>query len=43
MRLTTREELKGTVDEVYALLTDPAFQEAKCVATTDDSHHTPST
>jgi hypothetical protein len=38
VQLTTREELKGTVDEVYALLTDPAFQEAKCLATTDDSH-----
>ena len=38
VRLTTRDELKGTVDEVYALLTDPGFQEAKCVATTDDSH-----
>lgn len=34
MRLTTREELAGTVDEVHALLTDPAFQEAKCGATT---------
>ena len=35
MRLTTREELDGTVDEVHALLTDQAFQEAKCAATTD--------
>ena len=35
MRLTTREELGGTVDEVHALLTDRAFQEAKCAATTD--------
>ena len=35
MRLTTREELDGTVDEVFALLTDQAFQEAKCAATTD--------
>ena len=36
--MTTRDELAGTVDEVYALYTDPAFQEAKCVATTDDSN-----
>ena len=36
MRLTKREELNGTVDEVHALLTDPAFQEAKCAATTDN-------
>ena len=36
MRLQTREELAGTVDEVHALLTDQAFQEAKCAATTDD-------
>jgi hypothetical protein len=35
VRLTTREELDGTVDEVHALLTDQAFQEAKCAATTD--------
>ena len=35
MRLQTREELAGTVDEVHALLTDRAFQEAKCDATTD--------
>lgn len=34
MRLTTREELDGTVDEVHALLTGRAFQEAKCAATT---------
>ena len=39
MRVTTREELAGTVDEVHALLTDPAFQEAKCAATTDDADH----
>jgi len=36
VRLTTREELAGTVDEVHALLTDRAFQEAKCAATTDN-------
>lgn len=36
MRLQTREELAGTVDAVHALLTDRAFQEAKCAATTDD-------
>lgn len=35
MRLTTHEELDGTVDEVHALLTAQAFQEAKCAATTD--------
>ena len=35
VRLTTREELNGTVDEVHALLIDPAFQEAKCAATTE--------
>lgn len=39
MHLTTRDELAGTVEEVYALLTDPAFQDAKCVATTDDANH----
>ncbi|HSF97889.1 MAG TPA: DUF2505 domain-containing protein [Ornithinibacter sp.] len=39
VRLTTREQLAGTVDQVYALLTDVAFQEAKCVATTDDANH----
>lgn len=35
MRLTRREELGGTVDEVHALRTDRAFQEAKCEATTE--------
>ncbi len=35
MRLTRREQLPAGVEEVYALLTDPAFQEAKCAATTD--------
>ncbi len=40
MRLTTREELNGTVDQVHALLTDPAFQEAKCAATTDNGIYT---
>jgi Protein of unknown function (DUF2505) len=39
VRVTTREELAGTVEEVYALFTDVAFQEAKCVATTDDANH----
>jgi Protein of unknown function (DUF2505) len=38
VRLTTRDELAGTVDEVYALVTDPGFQEAKCVATTDEAN-----
>ena len=37
--MTTREELAGTVEEVYALFTDVAFQEAKCLATTDDANH----
>lgn len=40
MRLTTREELSGTVDEVHALLIDPAFQEAKCAATTNNGIYT---
>ncbi|HMM97319.1 MAG: DUF2505 domain-containing protein [Micrococcales bacterium] len=35
MRLTRREQLAATPEEAYALLTDPAFQEAKCAATTD--------
>ena len=39
MRVSTREELPGTVEQVYALFTDVAFQEAKCVATTDDANH----
>jgi len=39
VRVTTREELAGTVEEVYALFTDVAFQEAKCLATTDDANH----
>ncbi len=37
--MTTREELAGTVEEVYALFTDVSFQEAKCLATTDDANH----
>jgi len=40
VRLQTREELAGTVDEVHALLTDQAFQEAKCDATTDGGSYT---
>jgi hypothetical protein len=40
VRLQTREELAGTVDEVHALLTDQAFQEAKCDATTDGGNYT---
>ncbi len=39
MRVTTREELAGTPGEVYALLTDQAFQEAKCDATTVGGPH----
>ena len=40
MRLTTREKLNGSVDEVHALLIDPAFQEAKCAATTNNGIYT---
>jgi len=40
VRLTTNEELNGTVDQVHALLVDPAFQEAKCAATTDNGTYT---
>jgi Protein of unknown function (DUF2505) len=40
VRLTTREKLHGTVDEVHTLLIDPAFQEAKCAATTNDGVYT---
>jgi hypothetical protein len=40
VRLTTREKLGGTVDEVHALLVDRAFQEAKCAATTNDGVYT---
>ncbi len=35
MRVSRREELDGSPEEVYAVLTDRAFQEAKCEATTD--------
>ena len=40
MRVTTQEQLNGTVDQVHALLVDPAFQEAKCTATTDNGVYT---
>ncbi len=40
MRLTRREELDATPEEVYAVLTDPGFQEAKCAATTAGGAHT---
>lgn len=40
MRLTRRERLAATPEQVYELLTDPAFQEAKCAATTDHGGHT---
>lgn len=40
MRLTTREKLNGTVDEVHALLIDRSFQEAKCAATTNNGVYT---
>ncbi|MGG5260807.1 DUF2505 domain-containing protein [Phycicoccus avicenniae] len=40
MRLTRREQLPATPEEVYAVLTDPAFQEAKCAATTEGGAYT---
>jgi len=40
VRLTTREKLGGSVDQVHALLIDPAFQEAKCAATTNNGIYT---
>jgi hypothetical protein len=40
VRLTKREELAATVDEVHALLVDRAFQEAKCAATTANGVYT---
>lgn len=40
MRVTRREELAGTPEEVYALLTDRAFQEEKCAATTAGDGYT---
>lgn len=39
MRVSRREELDGSPEEVYAVLTDPAFQEAKCEATTAGDGH----
>ncbi len=39
MRLTRRERLDATPEEVYGVLTDPAFQQAKCAATTDGGAH----
>ncbi len=39
MRLTRRERLDATPEEVYAVLTDPDFQRAKCDATTDGGPH----
>jgi hypothetical protein len=39
VRVTRREPLGGTPEEVYALLTDPDFQEAKCRATTAGGGH----
>ncbi|MGL5816590.1 MAG: DUF2505 domain-containing protein [Phycicoccus sp.] len=35
MRLTLREELDADPDAVYAVLVDPAFQDAKCAATSE--------
>ncbi len=39
MRLSRREELDGTPEEAYAVLTDPTFQEVKCEATTVGGQH----
>ncbi|MBR7743882.1 DUF2505 domain-containing protein [Phycicoccus sp. BSK3Z-2] len=38
MRLTRRETLAAAPAEVYATLTDPQFQKAKCAATHATSH-----
>ncbi len=40
MRVSRREELRGSPDEVYAVLIDPVFQQAKCDATTNGGVHT---
>ncbi|MBM6404385.1 DUF2505 domain-containing protein [Phycicoccus sp. CSK15P-2] len=39
MRLTRRERLEARPADVYAVLTDQAFQESKCEATTDGGAH----
>ncbi|MGL5930715.1 MAG: DUF2505 domain-containing protein, partial [Dermatophilaceae bacterium] len=35
MRLTLTEDLEADPDAVYAVLVDPAFQDAKCAATSE--------
>lgn len=35
MRLTRRERIDASTEAVYALLTDPSFQDAKCAATSE--------
>jgi hypothetical protein len=40
VKVTRREHLAATPDEVYAVLIDPAFQQAKCDATTNGGVHT---
>jgi hypothetical protein len=39
VRVARREQLDATPEAVYAVLTDPAFQEAKCEATTAGDGH----
>ncbi len=39
MRLSRREQLDGSPEDVYAVLTDPAFQEEVCEATTAGDGH----
>lgn len=39
MRLTRREQLDATPEEVYAVITDPGFQEEKCAATSEGGAH----
>lgn len=38
MKIATTAEYTATPDEVFAVLSDPAFQEAKCVATAAIKH-----
>ncbi|MGL5817793.1 MAG: DUF2505 domain-containing protein [Phycicoccus sp.] len=40
MRLTLREEFDAGPDAVYAVLVDPAFQDAKCAATSEGGTYT---
>ncbi|MGL4177177.1 MAG: DUF2505 domain-containing protein [Dermatophilaceae bacterium] len=39
MRLTLTEDLEADPDAVYAILVDPAFQDAKCAATSEGGTH----